>query len=68
MPRGCRLHTETCSETIKLINYQHVSLRLDENNNCTIYGDQHEPVREKTNNLGSDQVLHKSGCTVTDDS
>ena len=26
-----------------------------------------EPVREKTNNLGSDQVQHKLGCTVTED-
>ena len=26
-----------------------------------------EPVREKTNNLDSDQVLHKPGCTVTED-
>ena len=25
-----------------------------------------EPVHEKTNNLGSDQVRHKSGCTVTE--
>ena len=25
----------------------------------------YEPVREKTNNLGSDQVRHKSDCTVT---
>ena len=26
-----------------------------------------EPVREKTNNLGSDQVRHKSGCTLTEE-
>ena len=26
-----------------------------------------EPVHEKTNNLGSDQVRHKPGCTVTED-
>ena len=26
-----------------------------------------EPVRDKTNNLGSDKVRHKPGCTVTDD-
>ena len=26
----------------------------------------HEPVREKTNNLDSDQVRHKPGCTVTE--
>ena len=26
-----------------------------------------EPVREKTNNLGSDQVRYKPGCTVTED-
>ena len=25
-----------------------------------------EPVHEKTNNLGSDQVRHKPGCTVTE--
>ena len=25
-----------------------------------------EPVREKTNTLGSDQVRHKQGCTVTE--
>ena len=28
----------------------------------------YEPVREKTNNLGSDQVRHKPGCTVKEDS
>ena len=28
---------------------------------------QYEPVREKTNNLGSDQVRHKPDCTVTED-
>ena len=27
----------------------------------------HKPVREKINNLGSDQVRHKPGCTVTED-
>ena len=26
-----------------------------------------EPVHEKTNDLGSDQVRHKRGCTVTED-
>ena len=26
-----------------------------------------EPVHEKTNNLGSNQVRHKMGCTVTED-
>ena len=26
-----------------------------------------EPVREKTNNLGSNQVRHKPGCTLTQD-
>ena len=26
-----------------------------------------EPVREKTDNLGSDQVRHKPDCTVTED-
>ena len=30
---------------------------------CLIY----EPVREKTNNLGSYQVRHKPACTVTED-
>ena len=28
---------------------------------------QFEPVREKTDNLGSDQVRHKPDCTVTED-
>ena len=27
----------------------------------------YEPVHEKTNNLDSDQVLHKPACTVTED-
>ena len=27
----------------------------------------YEPVREKTNNLSSDQVQHKPGCTVAED-
>ena len=27
----------------------------------------YEPVREKTNNLGSDQVWHKPACTVSED-
>ena len=31
---------------------------------CFIY----EPVREKSNNLGSDQVRYELGCTVTGDS
>ena len=26
----------------------------------------YEPVREKTNNLGSDKVRHRPGCTVTE--
>ena len=26
----------------------------------------YEPVGEKTSNLGSDQVQHKPGCTVTE--
>ena len=26
-----------------------------------------EPVREKTNNLGCDQVRHKPGCTITEE-
>ena len=26
----------------------------------------YEPVREKTNKLGSDQVRHKPACTVTE--
>ena len=26
-----------------------------------------KPVHEKTNNLGSDQVRHKPGCTITED-
>ena len=32
-----------------------------------LYQKSFEPVREKTNNLGSVQVRHKSGCTVTED-
>ena len=28
---------------------------------------QNEPVREKTNNLGSKQVRYKPSCTVTED-
>ena len=28
---------------------------------------QFEPMRKKTNNLGSDKVGHKPGCTVTED-
>ena len=27
----------------------------------------YEPVHEKTNNLGHNQVRHKQGCTVTED-
>ena len=29
--------------------------------------DLYEPVHGKANNLGSDQVRHKPGCTVTED-
>ena len=32
-----------------------------------IRGTLYEPVLEKTNNLGSDQVWHKPACTVTED-
>ena len=39
---------------------------------CNYYNHTHqalsyEPVREKTNDLGSDQVRHKPGSTVTED-
>ena len=27
----------------------------------------YEPLREKTNNLGSDQARHKPGCTITEE-
>ena len=27
----------------------------------------YEPLREKTNTLGSDQVRHKPGCSITED-
>ena len=30
-------------------------------------GKTYEPVRKKTKNLGSDQVRHEPGCTVTKD-
>ena len=29
--------------------------------------ERYEPVRKKTNNMGSDRVRHKPGCTVTED-
>ena len=31
------------------------------------FSQQIEAVREKTNNLGSDQARHKPSCTVTED-
>ena len=34
---------------------------------CIIFAMSYEPVREKTNYFGSDQVRHKPGCTVTED-
>ena len=39
-----------------LLTYRFLQLRA-----CTLMP--FEPVREKTNNLGPDQVRHKSGCT-----
>ena len=33
----------------------------------TLFAYVYEPVREKINNLGSDQVRYKPGCTVTED-
>ena len=33
----------------------------------SIHPIKHEPVHEKTNNLGSNQIRHKLGCTVTED-
>ena len=36
-------------------------------NVCDVQKIAFEPVREKTNNLGSDQVRHKPGCKVTED-
>ena len=33
----------------------------------TLYIPKNEPVPEKTNILGYDQVRHKPGCTVTED-
>ena len=42
-------------------------LRLEIYNIVTFEKNTNEPVREKTNNLDSDQVQHKPGCTVTED-
>ena len=36
-------------------------------NMVTDWNKLNEPVREKTNSLGSDQVRHKPGCSVTED-
>ena len=36
------------------------------NNHASICMILYEPVREKTNNMGSEKVGHKPGCTVTE--
>ena len=35
--------------------------------NATVLTRLIEPVREKTNNLGSDRIRHKLGCAVAED-
>ena len=44
----------TCSQYAHITAYGKFSMK-------------YEPVHEKTNNLGSDQVRYKPGCTVTED-
>ena len=46
---------------------KYTNLQTDMENHCLRSGNMYEPVHEKTNNLGSDQVQHKPGCTVTED-
>ena len=46
---------------IRLVNF---AVPQEDNNNLP---QSFEHVHEKTNNLGSDQVQHKLGCTVTED-
>ena len=41
--------------------------KLDASGKSVIPGMTIEPLREKTNNLGSDQARHKPTCTVTED-
>ena len=43
--------------------------QCSENLHCYFYiiEEQDEPQHEKTNNVDSDQVLHKPGCAVTGD-
>ena len=55
------LHTNYVSSSIGSNSVDSVTLLLE---TAVIIN---EPVHEKTNNLGSDQVLHKLGCTVTED-
>ena len=42
--------------------------KLQDDNSTVLFGGKSiEPVPEKTNNLGPDQVRHKTACTVTED-
>ena len=49
-------HLANLRDKLHYLIYQHVHLEQTIN----------EPVREKTNNLRSDQVRHKPACTVTE--
>ena len=42
-----------------------ISKRLKDSSKNNIVFNIYKPVREKTNNLDSDQVKHKPACTVT---
>ena len=51
-------------------NFDHIGIGWQKVNNLLVlyHTLKYEPVREKTNNMGSDQVRHKPNCTVTEKS
>ena len=53
----------TCNKKIRI----RISNLVQLHPGCTATKDSNEPVHEKTNNLGSEQVQHKPACTVTEE-
>ena len=56
------------SEDSDIGNLRNEIQRLKREHQTDRYGEIFEPVHEKANNLGSDQVRHEPGCTVTEKS
>ena len=66
--RSCHLILRDCIVSCKFCqNYGNALVRNNKDESLLASHKTFEPLHEKTNNLGSDQVGHKSACTVTEE-